>query len=185
MGADLHFAATFLEIFDQLLARFQLRAGRLVAIEIADETNPEPDVVHVIAVDVAAAHLPGPTLADFDLAVARGSSVADHEMIREPVFHSADVAMVVVEDARASLPRPAVVDDDEFPAGALDRRTTDRVDVRGGEITIICRLARERPPAPLYRWRRWWRFVTLLLFEPGFFDGDVGGKRSLRLRRTR
>ena len=185
MRTHLHFPAALLEIFDQFFTRLQLRARRLVAIEIADETNPEPDVVHVIAVDVAAAHLFYPAIANLDLAVARRSAVPDDKMIGETVLHSAHVPMIIVEHARASLPRPAVVDDDEFPACALDRRTTDRVDVRGGEITIICRLARERPPAPLYRWRRWGRFVTLLLFEPGFFDGDVGGKRSLRLRRTR
>ena len=140
MRAHLHFAASFLEIFDQLLTGIQLCAGRLVAIEIADETNPEPDVVHVIAVDVAAAHLFDPALADLDLAVARRSSVADHELISEPVFHSANMAMVVIENLRAPLPRPTIVNDDEFPAIALDGRAADRVDVRGGEIAIIRRL---------------------------------------------
>src|SRR6185437_15915862 len=140
MRADLHSAAAFLEILDQLFAGFELGAGGLVAVEIADETNPEADVVHVIAVNVTAAHLPDPPLADLDLPVARRGSVADDEMIGEPVPHPADVAMVVIENARATLPRPAVVDDDEFPAVALDRRAADRVDVRGGEITIIRRL---------------------------------------------
>jgi hypothetical protein len=129
MRAHLHFsAATFLKILDQLFTRFELRARRLVAIEIADETNPEPDVVHVIAVDVAAAHLFDPAIADLDLAVARRSAVADNEMIREPVLHPADVALVVIEDARVALPRSAVVDDNEFPAITGYRRPPNFVD---------------------------------------------------------
>ena len=185
MRTDLHFPATFLKIFDQLFTRFELRARRLVAIEITDETNPESDVVHVIAVNVAPAHLLYPAVANLDLAVARGSAVADDEVISEPVLHPTNVPMIIIEHPGASLPRAAVVDDDEFPARALDWRAADRVDVRAGEVTIIRRLARERPPAPLHRRRRWRRFVALLLFESGFFDGDVGWKRSLRLRRPR
>ena len=185
MRTHLHFPATFLQIFDQFFTRFELRARRLVAIEITDETNPESDVVHVIAVNVAPAHLLYPAVANLDLAVARGSAVADDEVISETVLHPANVPMIIIEHPGASLPRAAVVDDDEFPARALDWRAADRVDVRAGEVTIIRRLARERPPAPLYRRRRWRRFVALFLFESGFFDGDVGWKRSLRLRRPR
>jgi hypothetical protein len=131
MRTHLHFAATFLKILDQFFARFELRARWLVAIEIADETNPEPDVVHVIAVNVAAAHLFYPALADLDLAVARRGSVADHKMISEAVPHPADVPMIVIEYLRASLSRPAVVNDDEFPSIPLDRGPTNRVNVRG------------------------------------------------------
>ena len=142
MWAHLHFrSATFLEILDQLFARFELGACRLVAIEIAHKTNPEPDVVHIIAVDMAATHLPNPPIADFDLAVPRRGAVANDEMISEPVPHPADVAMVVIENPGASLPRSTVVDDDKFPAVALHGRAPDRVDVRGGQITIIRRLA--------------------------------------------
>ena len=153
MRTDLHFPAAFLEIFDQLFARFELGARRLVAVEIADETNPEPDVVHVIAVNMAAAHLLYPAVADLDLPVARRGAVADHKMISEAVLHPADVTMIVIEDLCAALPRSAVVNDDEFPARALHWRAADRVDVRSGEITVIRRLARERPPA-LFHWRR-------------------------------
>ena len=116
MRTDRHFPAAFLEIADQLFACFELRAGRLIAVEIAHQTNPEADVVHVIAVDVAAAGLPHPAFADFDLAIARGSPVPDDEMIRETVLHPAHVAMVVIENAGASLPRATVVHDGEFPA---------------------------------------------------------------------
>src|SRR2546423_5343757 len=101
MRSHRHFAAAFLEILDQLFARFELRPRRLVAVEIAHETNPEPDVVHVIAVDMAAAHLVNPAIADLDLAVAGGGAVADHEMIGEPVPHPADVAMIIIEHPRA------------------------------------------------------------------------------------
>src|SRR5437762_892521 len=133
--AHRHFrTAAFLEILDQLFAGLELRPRGLVAVKIAHETNAEPDVVHVIAVDMAAAHLVHPAIADLDLAVPRRGAVADHEMIGEPVSHPADVAMIVIEDARAPLPRAAVVDDDEFPARPLHRCAPDRVDVRGREI---------------------------------------------------
>ena len=64
------FPATLTQIADQFFARFQLRARRLIAIEIADETNAERDVVQVIAVHVAAVDLAPPAIADFDFAVA-------------------------------------------------------------------------------------------------------------------
>src|SRR3954447_8172824 len=121
MRTDLHLrAAAFLQIPDQLFAGFELGARRLVAIEIADETNPQADVVHVIAVDMTAAHLFDPALADLDLAIAGRGAVADDELIGETVLHPADVAMIIIENARASLPGPAIVDDNEFPAIALD-----------------------------------------------------------------
>src|SRR6202035_2995428 len=125
-------------------------------------TNPEPDVVHVVAVNMAAAYLVNPAIADLNLAVARGSAVADDEMIGESILHPADVAMIIIENARASLPRPAVVHDDEFPPRPLDRSAPDRFDVRGGEITIIRWLPRKGPPAALWRRRRR-RLETLLL----------------------
>src|SRR2546423_11913132 len=171
MRADLHFAAAFPEVFDQFFAGFELGAGRLVAVEIADETNPEADVVHVIAVDVAAAHLPDPALTDLNLPVPRRSAVADDKLIGEPVPHPADVAMIVIENARASLARPAVVDDDEFPAVALDRRAADRVDVRGGEVKIVRRLPREGPPTAVYRRRGGGGVPGPVLVPTGVFRG--------------
>ena len=132
MRADRHFPAALLQITNQLFARFELRACRLIAVEIAHQTDAETDIVHVIAVDMAAAHLPHPTIADFDLTVAGGGPIPDDKMIGETVPHPADVAMIIIENARASLPRPAVVHDDEFPARALHRRPTDRLDVRAG-----------------------------------------------------
>src|SRR5438270_697891 len=97
-------------------------------------------------------------------------------MIGEPVPHPANVAMVIIKDARAPLPGPAVVDDNEFPPGPLHRGAPDRLDVRGGQITIIRRLPRKWPPAALdRRWRRRW-FIALFLFEPRFLHRDVGRK---------
>ena len=138
--AHRHFSAAFLEILDQLFARFELGAGRLVAVEIADETNPEPDVVHVIAVNMAAAHLANPAVADLDLAIPRRGAVADDEMISEPVLHPANATVIIIEHLRASLPRAAVVNDDEFPARSLHWRAPDRVDIRGRQITVVGRL---------------------------------------------
>src|SRR6266480_7331127 len=56
--AHRHFrTAAFLEILDQFFAGLELRPRGLIAVEIPNETNAEPDVVHVIAVDVAAPQL--------------------------------------------------------------------------------------------------------------------------------
>src|SRR5690242_20611319 len=76
---------------------------------------------------MAAIDLPSPTIADFDFTVSRGGAVTDHEMVGQAVAHPADVAVVVIEDARVTLPRAAVVNDDELPAlpqhwGAIDFR---------------------------------------------------------------
>src|SRR2546421_3050378 len=122
------FAATSAEVANQFFARFKLRARGLVAVEIADETNAEPDVVHVIAVDVATSELVHPAIADLDLAVARGGAVADDEVVGESVLHPPNPAVIVIEGARVPLPRAAVVDDDEFPSRALNWCSPDRVD---------------------------------------------------------
>src|SRR5205807_10474591 len=58
--ADL--AATLAKITNQLFATFELRARRLVAIEIADQTNSECNVVEIIAVHVPAVDLPAPAI---------------------------------------------------------------------------------------------------------------------------
>ena len=69
-GTSVAFSTALLQIPSQFLARFELRARRLVAIEIAHEANTEPDVVHIIAVPMAAVNLTTPSIPDFDLAVA-------------------------------------------------------------------------------------------------------------------
>lgn len=139
MGADRESPApaAILQIFDQLLGGLELRARRLVPVEIAHQANAEPDVVHVIAVDVAAPRLPHPAIADLDLAVARRCAVADHEVIGQPVPHPAHAPMIIIENARAPLARAAIVHDDKLPAGPLHRRAANRFDVRGRKITIV------------------------------------------------
>ena len=77
------------------------------------------------AVDLAA-----PAIAHFDLAVSRGCSVADHEMIGETILHPAHVPMIIIEDARVSLPRAAVVHHNELPAPPFHWRASNRVDDR-------------------------------------------------------
>ena len=66
----LNFPAAFSQIINQLFAGLQLPTGRLIAIEIADQTNTERDVVQVIAVNVSAVYLTSPAIAHFDLAIA-------------------------------------------------------------------------------------------------------------------
>ena len=74
-------AAAFAQVTNQFFTGVELGLGWLIAIEITDQTNAERDVVEVITVDVAAVDLPAPAVADFNLAVAGGSAVADYEMI--------------------------------------------------------------------------------------------------------
>jgi len=88
--------------------------------------------MHMAAVD-----LPPPAIAHFDLAVAGRCAVADHEMIRKSVLHSANMSMVIIEHARIALPGAAVVDDNELPATPLDRRASDFFNDRSRQITIV------------------------------------------------
>ena len=66
----INFPAAFSQIINQLFAGLQLPAGRLIAIEIAHQTNAERDVVQVIAVNVSAVYLTAPAITHFDLAIA-------------------------------------------------------------------------------------------------------------------
>ena len=118
-------AAALAEITDQFFATIELGAGRLVTIKISDQTDAERDVVEIITVDVAAVDLSPPTVAHFDLTIPGGSSVADDKMISEPVLHSLEMSMVIIESRRVSLTRPAIVDNDELPTAAPDRRAID------------------------------------------------------------
>ena len=121
-------AATFSQVADEFFARIELRARWLVAIEIADQTNAERNIVQIIAVHVAAVDLASPAIAYFDLTVAGGSSVADHEMVCEPVLHSANMPVIIIKDARVSLPCAAVMDNNELPTTPFHGRASDGVD---------------------------------------------------------
>lgn len=123
MVAD--FAAALAKITDQLLTTLELCARRLIAIEIADQTYPESDVVEIIAVNMAAVDLSPPAITNFDLAVSGRSAIADHEMIGESVLHPPKMPMVIIERGGVALTRSTVVHDDVLPAAACDRGAID------------------------------------------------------------
>jgi len=147
-GASFALPTTFPQVANQLLRRFKLRAGWLIAIEIAHKTNAETDVVHVVAVDVAAVDLAPPAIPYFDLTVPRRRSISDNEMVGHAILHSTDPAVIILKRPRVPLPGPAVVHDNEFPASPLHRGSPNRVDGGAGEVTVIGRLTRERPKPP-------------------------------------
>jgi len=126
--APVDFAAAFSQVTDKLLARVELRARWLVAIKIAHETNPERNVVQIIAVHVAAIDLTPPAIADFDLPVTGRCSVPNHKVIGETILHPSHVPMVVIEHACVSLSRAAIVHHNELPSAAFHRRAPDRFD---------------------------------------------------------
>jgi hypothetical protein len=126
--AAIGLAATVAQVADEFFARVELRARWLVTIKIAYQANAERDVVQIIAVHMATVDLTPPAIAHFDLAVARGSSVANHEMVRKTILHPADVPMIIIKGARVSLPRAAIMHDNELPATPLHWRASDGFD---------------------------------------------------------
>lgn len=126
--APVGLAATFAQVADELFARFELRARWLVAIKIAYQANAERNVVQVIAVHVTAVDLAPPAIAHFDLAVAGGRSVADHEMVGKTVLHPADMSMIIIESTSVSLPRSAIMHDNKLPAAPFHRCASDGFD---------------------------------------------------------
>ena len=163
MVADL--TAALPQITDQFFAAIELRACRLVTIEVAYQTNPERDVVEIIAVDVATVDLASPTIADFDLAVAGRSAVANHEMISEPVLHPADMSMIIVERGGVALPRATIVYDDVLPTALRHRCAVDLIAHRCGEITVT-RAARSAPIAAAEKSRpKSFRFLVTVFLD--------------------
>ena len=65
-----HFSAPLTQVPNQFLTTIELGASRLIAIEIADQTNSERDVIQIIAVNVTAVNLAAPAVAHFHLAVS-------------------------------------------------------------------------------------------------------------------
>jgi hypothetical protein len=124
--APVGLAATFSQVADEFFARIELRTRWLRAIKIAYQTDAERDVVQIIAVHMAAVNLTPPAIADFDLAIASGRSVADHEVVRKTILHSADMSVIIIKNARVSLPRAAIMHDDELPASPFHWRAPDR-----------------------------------------------------------
>jgi hypothetical protein len=126
--APVGLTATFSQITDEFLACVKLRARWLATIEIADQANAERNVVQIITVHVPAVDLAAPAIAHFNLAVSCGCSVPDHEMIGETILHPAHVPMVIIEDARVTLPRAAIMHHNELPATPFHWRASDRFD---------------------------------------------------------
>lgn len=131
-----HLAATLSKITNQFLARIELRARRLVTIEVADQTNAKCNVVQIVAVDVTAIDLSSPAVSNLDLPVAGGRSVADHKMISETVLHAPDTPVIIIEDSSIPLSRAAVMHNDVLPAFPRDRCPIDRASHGCGQILI-------------------------------------------------
>jgi len=176
-GASLSVAATFAKIADEFFARVELCAGWLVAIKIAYQTNAERNVVQIIAVYVAAVDLTPPAISHLDLAVASGSSVADHEVVSKTVLHPADMSMIIIKNARVSLPRPAVMHHNELPAAPLHRCASDSIDHRPGEITVVG-WTTPRPETGSARGRRWGRLEALVFLDTRLFNDNLGALLS-------
>ena len=128
--ASLGFAAAISQVANELFTRVELRARRLVSIEITDQTNAERDIVEIIAVDMTAVDLPPPAITHFDLAVAGGCAVADDKMIGQAVLHSTDMPVIVIEDTCVALSRAAIVHDNELPPTPFHRGAPDCIDHR-------------------------------------------------------
>ena len=120
-------------------------------------------------------NLAAPAIPYLNLAVAGRCSVANHEMIGEPILHPADMPVVIIEDPRVALPRAAIVNDNKLPTTPLHGGAADLLDDRTRKIAII--FARPRPgPWPKTksaRWRRRRRLKTLLFLKAGFLDYNL------------
>jgi len=174
-------AAALSQIANYFFARVELRAGWLVAIEVSHQTNAERNVVQIIAVHMTAVDLAPPPVSYLNLAVAGRCPIANHEVIGEAILHPADMPMVIIEDARVSLPCPAIVDNDKLPTTSLHRRAADLFDHRSRQITVGARTAPGPRPKTSTRWRGWQRFETLICFETGFLYDNL---RSLFRRNS-
>ena len=125
---SLGLATTLAQVTDEFFARVELRARGLVAIKITYQTDAERNIVQIIAVHMAAVDLTAPAIAHFDLAVAGGSPVADYEMVRKTILHPADMPMIIIKNARVSLPRPTIMHDNKLPAAPFHWCASDGFD---------------------------------------------------------
>ena len=114
------------QIAYKFIKRAQLGLGWLITVEVADQTDSHGDVVEIVTRHVSAVKLSRPARTDFNLAIARGSPVADDKMIGKSVPHLTHTAVICIEDASVSLPCSAVVNDDVLPPAFLDSRPVDR-----------------------------------------------------------
>ena len=107
------------EVGDELVEGAELGVGRLVPVEIANETDAQGNVVEVVAGNVSAVDLAGPAVADFDFPIACGIAVADDKVVGEAILHLADIPVVNIKDSSVSLSGSAVVNNNIFPAATF------------------------------------------------------------------
>ena len=177
MGFDQHVVianlpAALPQVTNQFFARLQLGWRRLAVVEVADQANPERDIVQVVAMHMASVNLPAPAVAHFDLAVTRRCPVANDEMIGQAVLHVTNVPVVIIEDARVALARSAVVHHHELPlrTSTIRRRAIDlrphrprQVTVAGSAPASFAALAPVEKAVP----------KALTLFGASLFDGQL------------
>jgi hypothetical protein len=103
------------EISDQCLEAFHLFWCGAGFIEIAHEANAEASLIEETAGKVAAIDLIPPTRANGNFAIRHAASVADNEVIREPVFHAPFFPMIPVHSFGGAIGGAGMVDDNMFP----------------------------------------------------------------------
>jgi hypothetical protein len=116
---------TIAQIADKFIEGAKLGPGRLVTIKITDQTDSDGNVVEVITGHVPAVELSCPARTNFNLAVARGSAIADDKVVGKAVLHLTHTTMIRIEDASVPLPGSAIVNDDVLPAPFLDSRSVN------------------------------------------------------------
>lgn len=92
---------------------------------------------------MAAVDLAAPAVADFNLTVTGRCAVANHEVISEPILHSPDMSMIIIEYPRVALARTTVMDNNKLPTTPLHWSSADLFNDRTGKVAII--FARPRP----------------------------------------
>ena len=176
------FAAALPKVADQFLATFKLGPGRLVTIKVADQANPESDVVQIIAVHVAAVDLTSPAIAYFDLPVACRCSIANDEVVGKTILHMTNTSMVIIEDARVALTRATVMHHNHLPAGiamigrcAIDFRThgASQIAVTSSATAFATATTEKSRPK------------TARSIVTGFLDGELRRLFGARVRSNR
>ena len=151
----------------------------MIAIKVADQTNPKSDVVQIIAVHVAAVDLTPPAIAYFDLPVACRCSIANDEVVGKAVLHMTNMPMIVIKDARVALTRATVVHHNHLPAGVavIGRGAIDFRTDRAGEIAVTSS-ATASATAPTEKSRP----KTARPIVTGFLDGELRRFFGARVR---
>jgi hypothetical protein len=82
--------------------------------EVPNETDANPDLVDLLAMNVAALDLPEPARANFNFSIAGINSVADHKVIRQAVLHPT-LPMRTTVDGGIALSNGAVMRHNPLP----------------------------------------------------------------------